>query len=196
MCSGIAQLIFFDLEFTAWEDSLRTNWSDPERPAEIVQIGVHLQDCPVSGECSSYSSWVKPSLNQVLSSYSKSLLGVDQAVIDRSPSLATVMKEFYRFIESTMPQPDQACWISWGAEDLELWMEDCVRASALPPPVTTYLDLMRESANILGMPSVCDRADIKRILGVTTSRQRHDALSDAMDLTDIYSALTGYFPAR
>src|SRR5258708_5836544 len=29
--------ILIDLEFTCWEDSLRTDWADPARPAEVIE---------------------------------------------------------------------------------------------------------------------------------------------------------------
>ena len=34
--------ILIDLEFTCWEDSLRSDWIDPARPAEVIEIGLAL----------------------------------------------------------------------------------------------------------------------------------------------------------
>lgn len=189
MHSVTSSLLFFDLEFTAWDDSLKTNWSDPERPAEILQIGAVLYNYRTFEISASYSRWVKPGKNHVLSNYCKSLLAVEQVAIDRSAPLADVMGDFYRWFCDLRLREEQVCWLSWGAEDVNLWREDCCRAGALPPPVVTYCDLMRECALKLGLPLVCDREEAKALLRVAPAFRRHDALSDAQDLIDIYTAL-------
>ena len=33
-------ILFFDCEYTCWENSLKTLWSDPQYPSELLQIGI------------------------------------------------------------------------------------------------------------------------------------------------------------
>lgn len=182
-------VVFFDLEFTAWEDSLETGWSAPGRPAEILQIGAVLVDQNGTAPRRFFSCWVRPRINPTLSRYCRSLLGVEQSLIDGSAPLSVAMVKLYRWLGDTPSA--QTCWMSWGREDLDFWRGDCIRAAALPPPITTYLDLMRDSAQALGLPQVCDRSDVKACLDVDASHRRHEALADAVDLIDIHAALIG-----
>lgn len=178
--------LFFDLEFTAWPDSLATGWMDPARPAEVVQLGAAVVALDSGRVARTFRGWVRPSRNPVLSGYCRDLLGVEQAVVDRAPSLTEAMGEWDRWLTGA---GSVEFWTSWGVEDLELWAADC-RRSALPEPAPpVYVDLMRESGRRLGLGDLADRERVKERLGLTGARRRHDALADALDLVHIRQAL-------
>ncbi|MFC1821083.1 exonuclease domain-containing protein [Thermodesulfobacteriota bacterium] len=80
----LQSLILMDLEFTCWEDSLRTGWSRQDRPPEILEIGLVAYDLKDDKVIDTYQSYVKPALNPGLSSYCRNLLKLSQAAIDCS----------------------------------------------------------------------------------------------------------------
>ena len=47
-------VVLLDAEFTCWEDSLMTNWSDPSRPPEMIEIGMIAYDSVRKIELSLY----------------------------------------------------------------------------------------------------------------------------------------------
>ena len=65
-------IIFFDLEYTCWGgNNVYNNWLDVKRPPEIIQMGFAYYDKHKSELNSALSSYVKPKINTILSSYCK-----------------------------------------------------------------------------------------------------------------------------
>ena len=61
--------LLIDLEFTCWEDSLRTQWADPARPAEIIEIGLAVYDAGARAVLDTFTTLARPHVNPVLSDY-------------------------------------------------------------------------------------------------------------------------------
>ena len=72
-------VILIDAEFTCWEGSLASRWSDPEKPAEMIEIGLIAYDAVNRTELASFSSPVKPRINPVLSDYCLNILPIAQS---------------------------------------------------------------------------------------------------------------------
>ena len=72
-------LVVFDLEFTAWENSLAQGWMKPGEFKEVVQIGaVRLNSENLALEAS-FDCLVRPRINPTLSDYFTALTGITEA---------------------------------------------------------------------------------------------------------------------
>ena len=183
-------IIFFDLEYTCWSDNnVKNNWLDVKRPPEIIQMGFAYYDKYEIELNSVFSSYVKPKINPILSSYCKTLLNIDQQLINNSPSLndtvQNLTKWLYRFSENYL-------FSSWGYEDCCLFDEDCNRGSISNPiKDISYFDLMRVSDDTIGIYDeiYCDREEVKKYLNIHKKDHVHEALQDAIELKDILQGL-------
>ena len=78
-------VVVLDLEFTAWEGSLERNWSGPDEEPEIIQIGAVtiIKEDSNWKTGATFKEYVIPTLRPTLSSYIKSLTGIQQSIIDQ-----------------------------------------------------------------------------------------------------------------
>lgn len=183
-------IVFFDAEYTCWEDSIRTNWGDKLRPPEVIQIGLAYFDFKSKSFNSNFSKYIKPKVNPILSSYCKKLLNINQKLIDESQVFGDVIIEFQKWLFVI----EKKCFLcSWGLEDYIYFDTDCKR-NCVRNPLSNfpYLDLMRVSSEIvhLGRKEICERQEIKKELNISKSFHIHDALSDAIDLYNIYEGVS------
>lgn len=179
------RLLFFDLEFTCREDSLRTNWSDPLFPPEVIQIGLVLYDFQMDRELFARNYVVRPGLNETLTEYCKNLTGLSQIQINKAPLLGVVNDKIVKDLAAI----DFELSCSWGIEDLMFWKRNAVAIdSNCPLDQKNYVDLMRFAANELQLTSHdCQREQVRLKLGIKEENtMRHDALSDARDLISLY----------
>lgn len=90
------EYIVFDIEYTAWTDSLKNNWSNPNEYREIVQIGgLKISDGEIIDQINIY---VKPEKNPTLSDYFKRLTGITQEKVDKyGLTFELAMKNLYAF---------------------------------------------------------------------------------------------------
>ena len=77
------EIVFYDLEFTAWEGSLQRDWSEPWEAREVIQIGaVRVRDDAAFTEVGRFLCFVSPIQNPALSDYITALTGIGQEQID------------------------------------------------------------------------------------------------------------------
>ncbi len=76
-------IVIFDTEYTAWEGSLKRNWSNPGEFKEVVQIAGIVIDTQNFTELDSYNAYIKPVRNPILSDYFIALTGITQEIVDR-----------------------------------------------------------------------------------------------------------------
>lgn len=94
------EFIIFDTEFTAWENSIATNWGEPFEKRELVQIGglkikKEKHELKIIEKISIY---LKPIINPVLSDYFVYLTGITQTKIEKEGlSFINAMSRFYDF---------------------------------------------------------------------------------------------------
>jgi len=176
-------LILLDLEFTCWEDSLDTNWSDVERPPEVIEVALVAYD-PVRDVVSeSFASFVRPSRNAALSRYCTGLLCISQSDIDQAPPLKDVLAGLDEWVARLGMSGAPTC--SWGINDRVLLAQDAQRSGCCDPfQACTHADLCSLYGMALRYPParICDRDEVRRILGLSPNHRRHSALADAMDL--------------
>jgi len=200
---GLQSLILMDLEFTCWEDSLRTGWAQPDRPPEILELGLVAYDLQNDKVLDTYQSYVKPVLNPKLSSYCKNLLKLSQAVIDRSLPLVHTAKQINDWLRRLDIPAAPTC--SWG-EDRTFLDQDLCRCNSLNPfAKRSHINLDAFTCSILEtefpdrdqfrkMLGLCDtqfsdRDRIRKMLGLEDTVKRHSALDDALDLVGFCTAL-------
>jgi inhibitor of KinA sporulation pathway (predicted exonuclease) len=180
---------FFDIEFTCWENSLETNWSNPEQPPEIIEIGMVIYDPNSEEVVHQASHWVRPKTNPNLSHYCKELTGIKQSQIDQAHDLSEINAE----INTTLNQYTVDQYFSWGKEDLTFWQNDSARSqSECPVPEHQYTDLMRlfsEDGSCVGRTEAAAAHHVRR-----KNLERHKALNDALDLIPFYHASIAYEP--
>ena len=72
------KFIILDTEYTAWSDSQKTNWSNPNHHKEIIQIGA-LKVFRINNNFilkNAINIYVEPSVNKTLSKYITNLTGI------------------------------------------------------------------------------------------------------------------------
>ena len=80
------KIILIDAEFTCWEGSLASGWSDPAYPAEMIEIGMIAYNSVDQSALALFSSLIKPRINPTLSAYCLDVLPILQNEVDRAPS--------------------------------------------------------------------------------------------------------------
>lgn len=184
-------ILFFDCEYTCWESSLKTLWSDPQYPSELIQIGIAVYNIKEKRYLKEFSSFAKPKINTQLSRYCRNLLKISQEEIDNAKEFPIVSNQISAFIDFYTNYSLYIC--SWG-EDYNRISDNALRSKASDPFASLpRLDLMKEAIKVFGVEgNHVLRDDIKEKLGLKTVLNRHDAIADALDLLDIMDALKKY----
>jgi inhibitor of KinA sporulation pathway (predicted exonuclease) len=173
----LTTVVLLDCEFTCWEDSLRTRWSDPNRPPEVIEIGFAEYDVGRDQVGRAFTSLVRPRLNPELSAYCKRLLGISQAEIDRAPPLVEVLPQMHAWLTTLGLSGAPTC--EWGS-DRPILAQEATRCGASSPfHDTPHVDLRVLYQRVFGEG---DRDAARRRFGLPENRDRHRALPDALDL--------------
>ena len=182
--------IFFDLEFTCWEDSnVFNNWKESKKPPEVIQMGfAHCEK--YNGEINSqFSTYLKPIINSNISNYCKNLLKIDQDIINIAPVIEIAVQNLSNWLNKFQ---DDTLFLSWGSEDFYLLNEDCIRKGVSNPLDNIfYLDLMRVSYQELGENNILFFffVVVKKHLNIYEEDHSHHALEDAIELQSILQGL-------
>lgn len=169
-------LVVFDLEFTAWEDSLRDHWLAPGQFKEVVQIGAVRLAPENLAVTESFDCLVKPRINPTLSDYFQRLTGITNAQLEeRGVDFATAYRRFVAFAS-------QGVIAAFGHDEWVL--EENIRLDGLKdaPPLPPFLEL-RGWFQANGVdPAGLHSCDIGPRLGVPFEGREHDALCDARSI--------------
>lgn len=91
--------IIYDLEYTAWEDSRKRNWSDVGEYKEIIEIGAIAVNQNLE-EINSFNKLIIPKKNPILSDYIINLTGISNKMIfDKAVNFKNGYLEFLEFIQ-------------------------------------------------------------------------------------------------
>ncbi|HEX4117930.1 MAG TPA: 3'-5' exonuclease [Rhizomicrobium sp.] len=172
----ISALVIFDLEFTAWPDSMGGHWLAPGQFKEVVQIGAVRLETKNLAITASFDCLVKPRINPVLSDYFVNLTGISNARLAKEGvDFGTAYRSFAGFAgDNTIASFGHDEWVL--DENIRLYgLKD------LPAPLP-FLELRgwfdRHGINPKGLHS----CDIGPLLGVPFEGQMHDALCDARSI--------------
>lgn len=186
--SGIVLLI--DSEFTCWEGSLASGWSDPAFPAEIIEIGIIAYEPVTQKRIAHFSSLAKPIVNPELSEYSLDLLPITQDEIDNAPSYPDMVEAIETWLLAHA-DPDSPT-VGWGLLDrkfISLHGERCGVPDPFGDRPHIAMDVLAKAALGIERGASIEREDIRDRLGLKDISGRHRALKDAEDLISFDDAL-------
>lgn len=144
-------IIVCDLEATCWDDR---PFSVEEM--DIIEIGCALTT--LEGEVlDTFSTFVKPTRNPVLSAFCQTLTTIKQADVDHAPTFPEAMS----LLDSWAPKTGCA-WVSWGNYDRKQFSAQ------------TQRELV--SSSLLRLPHI----NLKKAWRLTT-KHKHTALLSALD---------------
>ena len=181
-------LICLDTEWTCWQDSLELGWPDPERPPEIIQIGLASYDIPDFSLLNTFDSLVAPKLNPLLSEYCADLLSLKQSDIDQAETFAQVSDNLSSFLSAYKQQKVLIC--SFGPDWERVALE--AKRNLISDPISriSKMDLCLELSLIFDIPyREITREVIVERLNLVKNPRRHEALFDAYQLIDIIQGL-------
>lgn len=180
--------ILIDLEFTCWEDSLRTQWADPARPAEVIEIGLAAWDVRTGAAGASFSALVRPRVNPTLSAYCLDLLHIPQGEIDAADGLPVALGHVVTWLRALPGQRVPTC--SWGTID-RVGLAANARSLGVPDPFDArpHIDLCAVMTALHRHPTPIDRDDLRALARLPAKPRRHRALDDALDLVHFLALL-------
>ena len=180
---SVDRLLLLDCEYTCWEDSLPTQWADPRRPPELIEIALVEYDVPDGRVGRSFHALVRPSMNPVLSAYCKGLTRIRQADVDHASFLPGVLIR----LDAWRSRSDRcnAPICAWGTGDFRVIAQDA-RRHGCPLPLEdvreiSLPDLYRASVSRQAFGDGA-RDTIRQNFGLQQCEGRHRALADALDL--------------
>jgi DNA polymerase III epsilon subunit-like protein len=167
--------IVFDLEFTAWDGSMRHRWLRPGEFKEVVQIGAVKLDAATLDVVDRFDVLVKPRINPVISDYLEKLTGITNA------ELRTQGRDFADGYRDFLNFADGAILSAFGRDDLVL--DENVRLYGLAPPAVPEFRDSRPWFRVNGFETHgLHSCDIGPRLGVPFEGQRHNALADSLSV--------------
>tara|TARA_A100001037_G_C15152113_1_gene640074 strand:+ start:3794 stop:4381 length:588 start_codon:yes stop_codon:yes gene_type:complete len=174
-------VVLLDAEFTCWEDSLMTNWSDPSRPPEMIEIGMIAYDSVRKIELSSFTSLVKPRIHTTLSEYCRKILPITQDEVDRAPEFESVVPEIFDWLATYTQQESPTA--AWGRIDRDHTASQSSRHGVVDPfGKRVHINIDELVKDSLGLSTQIEREDVRTTLGIKPVENRHRALADSADL--------------
>ncbi|MDG0866416.1 3'-5' exonuclease [Candidatus Lucifugimonas marina] len=186
--SGIVLLI--DSEFTCWEGSLASGWSDPDFPAEIIEVGIIAYQPVTQKRIAHFSSLAKPIVNPELSDYALDLLPITQDEIDNAPSYTDMIEAIKTWILA-YADPDSPT-VGWGLLDrrfITLHGERCGVSDPFGDRPHIAMDVLAKTALGIERSMNIEREFVRDRFGLKDISDRHRALNDAEDLISFDKAL-------
>ncbi len=184
-------IVFFDVEYTAWEGSLQRKWSEPWEFREIVQIGAAKVKLPDGEDTPDvFQQAVRPTLNPILSDYFVQLTGIRQQDVDRHGlDLSPAIDAFLAFCQGA----DSACS---NGDDAVIMAANLDRLG-LParPALYGFPDIGKLISQTLDSDGRhITTSDLPARLGLDIRERPHQALGDAKALAASVQALFGRDP--
>jgi inhibitor of KinA sporulation pathway (predicted exonuclease) len=179
----LERVVLLDCEFTCWEGSLASNWAEPNRPAELIDIALVEYDSAADRIGETLETLVRPTVSPVLSAYCTSVTGIRQNEVEGAPPI----REVFNRIAVWRLQGDRchAPICAWGTYDFHVITQEALRHGC-PSPIeggrrVSLPDLYRTAVSRQAFGDG-ERDTIRRNLGLHQCEGRHRALADALDL--------------
>jgi inhibitor of KinA sporulation pathway (predicted exonuclease) len=180
--------LLIDLEFTCWEDSLRTDWADPARPAEVIEIGLAVYDAATRTASETFDARVRPTVNPTLSDYCVNLVHISQREIEAADTLPVVLEALDRWLRAPARAGLATC--GWGPLDRKGLARNA-RALGLADPLADrrHIDVCDVMTELRQHPRPIGRDELRCLAHLPPNVRRHRALDDALDLTHFLGLL-------
>ncbi len=175
-------LLIYDTEWTSWEGFLESNFKQPGRYTEIIQIGaVKLDIANGFRETDSFLCYVQPTINPELSDYIIDLTGITQAIVDdQGMPFSNALDQFVQFIGT-----DVTALMSYG-RDGTVVRRNC-KINELDTPVV--FDEEQDLRQLLLDLAIIDQPHYSSALpshfGLPDDQRSHDALGDARSVANV-----------
>ena len=184
-------LAVLDFEATCWHMGRERQ----DRESEIIEFPTVLykyQASPTGGgadlqRVGEWQSFVRPTLNPVLSPYCLNLTGISQASVDTAPDLAHVLTANAEWLSSaTSGAPSSHVrFVTCGDWDLGqlLPLELRNKGLAAPAVYSTWINLKQEFARAYVVRGRApDMLDMLRLAGLALEGRHHSGLDDARNI--------------
>lgn len=168
--------IIYDLEATCWRGR------PPKGVQEIIEIGA----CKINryGEIlDSYSEFIRPSVNTILSSFCKQLTSISQRDVDNAQTFPKVIEDFKDWIDI---YSEEYIFCSWGAYDKQFLLNDCRLHKLDEDWLVNFIDL-KEAYHT--HKKIAKHRGLKKVVsneGFEFTGIHHRAISDAENLSKIF----------
>lgn len=171
----VHQHLFIDFEFTMPE----TGEGGKSFFPEIIEVGVvSVIDQKIS---ETYSSFVQPKCNPILTESCKSFLDITQADVDQGISFAEMVNQLASFY-----QKGKTTVVTWGNMDMVVLKKSCQLWGIDYPFQGKELDLSMEYMKFYGDRNQTGLMKALREYGQETDRKHHRALDDALTTFEIF----------
>ena len=168
--------IIFDLEATCWRGR------PPKGITEIIEIGAIKVD-RFGDVVGSFSKFVKPTVNPLLSGFCKNLTSIRQQDVDRANKFSRVLDEFRDWGEM---YDEDFILLSWGIDDQKLLRNDCILHKEEYDFVDQYIDLKRAYRNLKQIKHASGLKSTVKKEGFEFTGLHHRAISDAENLAKVF----------
>jgi len=171
------KFIIYDLEATCWRGR------PPKGVQEIIEIGA----CKINqyGELtSSFSSFIKPSVNTILSDFCKYLTSISQENVDKADTFPKVIEEFKEWID--IYDDEEYMFCSWGAYDKQFLVNDCQLHKLDESWLTLFMDVKQEYHEFKKRDKHRGLKAVVKAEGFEFTGVHHRAISDAENLAKIF----------
>ena len=181
----MATATVFDLEFTAWDGSMKRGWLAPGEFKEVVQIGAVRLDAKTLEEEAALDLVVRPRINPVLSAYLENLTGItNERLAADGVDFAEAWRRFVAFAGGGI-----LC--AFGRDDLVL--HENLRLYGLDPvpPLPPYRNVTPWLRANGVDPKGFHACHVATLCGARFEGREHDACDDARSVAAGIRALVG-----
>ncbi|KAJ2963933.1 hypothetical protein NQZ79_g1096 [Umbelopsis isabellina] len=170
--------LFFDVEATCEEN-------DKRYPHEIIEFPVVLVEGKTFEIVDQFRSYVKPSINPVLTEFCTKLTGITQETVDKSPDFISMLNDFQTWMAKySLFQEKSAIFVTDGPFDIRDFItQQCNHDNiTVPAYFFRWVDIKKAYARFYnGKPETI--ATMLDRLGMEFEGRAHSGLDDA---TNIY----------
>jgi len=161
--------IVFDLEATCWLGR------PPQGVTEIIEIGA-VKYNGYGEQLGSFSKFVKPTVNPVLSPFCTRLTSITQENVNRSNTFGRVIEDFMDWIDI---YEDDYLLCSWGHFDKTLLKNDCILHDVETEWLDSHIDVKKQFHDYKGSKNEYGLKKSLRMEGMDFEGIEHRAISDA-----------------
>lgn len=168
--------IVFDLEATCWRGY------PPKGITEIIEIGA-LKVNRYGEVADTFSKFIRPVVNPLLSGFCKNLTSISQTDVDRAQTFPRVIEAFVDWAE-VYEEDYYLC--AWGSDDVSLLRNDCRLHEVDHDWVYNFVNLKKSYKHLKGLKNASGlKATVKRE-GFEFTGLHHRAISDAENLAKLF----------
>lgn len=171
------KFIVYDLEATCWMGR------PPKGITEVIEIGAYKLD-EYGTAVDRFTRFVRPVVNQTLSSFCRKLTSISQENVDRAEQFPKVVRDFMDFCEVGI---DDYLMCAWGPADKRLLRNDCILHDVEDYWLEPHINVKKQYHKMKGVNVERGLKAVTKKEGFEFSGIHHRAISDAENLAKIVS---------